>query len=81
MEYAFPFAGPTKSCAFFFLSGWSVEQMFEMAHGTEQWAVCTSLAVVFFSHSHQCLSWRVLSPACSGLKGKHLQFCRDVVQY
>lgn len=59
-----------------------VVQMFELArvmnYGAELPVAETSLATVFFSHSHQCLLWpdqRLQSP---GLKGKHLQSCWTV---
>lgn len=60
-----------------------VVQMFEMArvmnYGTELPAAQTSLATVFFSHSHQCLPWPDQRPLSPGLKGKHLWSCWTVL--
>lgn len=60
-----------------------VVQMFEMArvmnYGSELPAAQTSLATVFFSHSHQCLLWPDQRPLSPGLKGKHLQSCWTVL--
>ena len=64
------------------LAGLAV-QMFEMAwvmnYGTELPAASTSLATVFFSHSHQCLPQPDQRPSSPGLKGKHLQSCWTVL--
>lgn len=54
-------------------------QMFKMVwvvnYRTELPAASTSLATVFFSHSHQRLLWPDQRPPSPGLKGKHLQSC------
>lgn len=62
---------------------WLAVQMFEMArvmnYGTECPAAPTSLATVFFSHSHQRLPRPDQRPPSPGLKGKHLQSCWTVL--
>lgn len=58
-------------------------QMFKMVwvvnYRTELPAASTSLATVFFSHSHQRLLWPDQRPPSPGLKGKHLQSCWTVL--